>query len=238
MKKVLSHMRQAIQKYDMIDTGDRIAVAVSGGKDSMVMLEGLLRMRDFYPKKFTLGVICIDAGFDGCDFSLIEDYCKKRDVGFHLEKTLIKRVVFEEMKEANPCSLCSRMRRAALCNFAQENGYNKLSLGHNRDDANETLIMNLFYAGKLECFEPKTSYEDRMVTIIRPMISTPEGLIYSVCKRNNLPVMKKICPADGKTKREKVKILIERESAQNKKIKDNIYNAVENMDIFTSKEKE
>ena len=228
-------MRQTVQKYNMIESGDKIAVAVSGGKDSLVMLEALHLLCTFYPHKFSIGAVCIDSGFDGCDFSLIKNFCKERSIDCHVEKTVIKKVVFEEMKETNPCSLCARMRRAALCNVAQEKGYNKLALGHNRDDANETLIMNLLYNGKIECFEPKTSYDDKKITIIRPMISIPEGIIYSACKRNNFPFMKKICPVDGNKKREKTKNLISDLSANNKKIKDNIFNAIEGLEIFTSK---
>ncbi|MBR5507444.1 MAG: tRNA 2-thiocytidine(32) synthetase TtcA [Clostridia bacterium] len=238
MKKILSLMRQAIQKYDMISEGDKILVAVSGGKDSMVMLEGLYLLKNFYPEKFDIGVICIDAGFDGSNFDVIKNFCSNKNIDCHIEKTVIKQVVFEKMKETNPCSLCSRMRRAALCNYAEENGYNKLSLGHNRDDANETFIMNLSGKGKLECFEPKTSYDDRAITIIRPMIFVPEGLIYSACRRNNIPVMKKICPVDGKTKRESTKQMIEFLSKNHPDFKDNIFSAIQSMEIFTSKEKE
>ncbi len=238
MKKILSLMRQAIQKYDMIAKDDKILIAVSGGKDSMVMLEGMFQLQKFYPIKFDIGVICIDAGFDGSDFNIIKKFCNDKNVDCHIEKTVIRQVVFEEMKEKNPCSLCSRMRRAAICNFAQENGYNKLSLGHNRDDANETFVMNLAKNGKLECFEPKTSYDDRAITIIRPMIFIPEGLIFSACKRNNIPVMKKICPVDGKTKRETTKRTLEILSQNNPNFNDNIFKAIQSMEIFTSKERE
>ncbi len=238
MKKVLSLMRQAIQKYDMISEGDKILVAVSGGKDSMVMLEGLHILKKFYPKEFDIGVICVDSGFDGSNFDIIKNFCESKNINCHIEKTVIKEVVFEEMKEQNPCSLCSRMRRAALCNYAEKNNFNKLSLGHNRDDANETFIMNLMGNGKLECFEPKTSYDDRAITIIRPMIFVPEGLIYSSCRRNNIPVMKKICPVDGKTKRENTKQMIEIISRNHPGFKDNIFSAIQSLEIYTSKEKE
>ena len=238
MKKILGLMRKAIQKYNMITKGDRILVAVSGGKDSMVMLEGLNLMKKFYPEEFDIGVICIDSGFNGGDFGIVKNFCNEKNIDCHIEKTIIKQVVFKEMKETNPCSLCSRMRRAALCDYAEKNGYNKLSLGHNRDDANETFIMNLSNNGKLECFEPKTTYDDRAITIIRPMIFVPEGFIYSACKRNNIPIMKKICPVDGKTKREKTKTILDIISKSHPDFKENLFKAIQNMEIFTSKEKE
>jgi len=235
MKKILSAMRRTIQKYNMISDGDKILAAVSGGKDSMVMLKALNELQTFYPKQFALGAICIDIGFADADYDPILKFCNNNKILCHIEKTVIRQVVFDEMQEKSPCSLCARMRRAALCNKAEELGYNKIALGHNRDDANETLLMNIFKNGKIECFEPYTKYDDRNITIIRPLLEIPEGIISSCAKRNNIPVMKKVCPVDGKTDREKTKELIDSLSKNNKKIKTNIFSAIEKLDYFANK---
>ncbi len=236
MKRILSLTRQAIQKYNMISAGDRIAVALSGGKDSFVLLEAMNRLKSFYPKKFDLGVIYIDIGFEKSNSDVIDEYCKKAGICCHIEKSVIKEVVFDENNSKNPCSLCSRMRRACLCQAAKKYGYNKLALGHNRDDANETLLMNLFYNGKAECFEPKTFYEDIDIEIIRPLIMCDEKLIGVAAKKYSLPVCEKLCPVDGKTDREKIKNFILQLSKDNPKISDNIFSAVGKLEMFKSKE--
>ena len=235
MKRILSIMRSTIQKYNMINEGDRIAAAVSGGKDSMVMLEALRRLREFYPQKFELGAICIDIGFEGADFSDVENYCRDKAIECHVEKTVIKTVVFDKMKEKSPCSLCARMRRAALCNTAEKLGYNKIALGHNREDANETLLMNIFKNGKIECFEPVTDYDDKNICIIRPMVAVPEGLMAAGCKRNGIPVTDKVCPVDGYTDRQWIKNMIKEMSAENKNLAKNIFASIEKHECFASK---
>ncbi len=235
MKRILSLVRSAVQDYAMIQENDRIAVAVSGGKDSMVMLDALNRFKNFYPVVFSIGVICIDIGFDNTDFSPIQNYCNEIGIECHIEKTVIKKVVFDEMKEKNPCSLCSRMRRAALCSCAEKLGYNKIALGHHRDDANETFLMNIIYNGKAECFEPVTSYEDKKITIIRPMVRVSEGKIFSYAKKSGIPTLEKVCPADGKTDRENIKKLIKNLNLKNKNISKNIFSAVEKHESFSLK---
>lgn len=235
MKRIMSIMRSTIQKYDMIHEGDKIAAAVSGGKDSMVMLEALGQLREFYPQRFELGAICIDIGFEGADFSSVEKYCRDKAIDCHIEKTVIKTVVFDKMKEKSPCSLCARMRRAALCGTAEKLGYNKIALGHNREDANETLLMNIFKNGKIECFEPVTCYDDKNICIIRPMVAVPEGLIAAARKRNAIPVSEKVCPVDGHTDRQKIKNMIRQMSAENKNIAKNIFASIEKHECFASK---
>ena len=236
MKRILSLTRQAIQKYNMVKDGDRIAVALSGGKDSFMLLEAMNRLKNFYPANFEIGAIYIDIGFEKSNSDTISEYCKKHDVNCHIEKSIIKEVVFDETKTKNPCSLCSRMRRASLCQTAVKYGYNKLALGHNKDDANETLLLNIFCNGKVECFEPRTFYEDINLEIIRPLIMCEEKLIDITAKKYNLPVCEKLCPIDGKTDREKTKNIIRNLSKDNHKISDNIFSAIQKLEMFRSKE--
>lgn len=236
MKRILSLTRQAIQKYNMINEGDKIAVALSGGKDSFVLFEAMNRLKAFYPVNFELGAIYIDIGFDENNSDTISEYCTQSGITCHIEKSVIKEVVFDKTQTKNPCSLCSRMRRACLCQTAKEHGYNKIALGHNKYDANETLLLNIFYNGKTECFEPRTFYEDIDLEIIRPLIMCDEKIISSAAKRYELPVCKKVCPIDGKTDREKIKNIIADISAINPKISDNIFSAIQKLEFFTSKE--
>ncbi|MBQ4527876.1 MAG: tRNA lysidine(34) synthetase TilS [Clostridia bacterium] len=237
MKRILSLLRKTINKYDMIKTDDTIAIAVSGGKDSMVLLEAMYRYQKFSPIHFEIGVIYIDIGFEDNNCSVIENICKNYSIPFVCENTFIKHVVFDVDTVKNPCSLCSRMRRAALCDTAKRYGYNKIALGHNRDDANETLMLNLLRNAKIECFEPKTTYDDVGITIIRPLVATPEHEIYSCARRLNLPICQKNCPADGNTDRERIKQLIHSISNEIPDVKKNIFSAIQKLSEFSSKEK-
>lgn len=232
MKKLLSLSRQAIKTYNMIDDGDTLAVGLSGGKDSLVMLIILNSLKNFYPKKFEIKAISIDLGFENTDFFAISEFCSDLGIEFHVIKTQIKEIVFDSLKEKSPCSLCSKMRRAALCEAAKNLNCNKLSLGHNKDDAIETFVMNIIYNGKAMCFEPVTNYDDTQITLIRPLIFTDEYLIKKFAEKNALPVMKKICPADGNTKREDTKNLIKNINFINKKAKNNIFTAIKNLPEF------
>ena len=236
MKKILSLTRQAIQKYNMIRSGDCVAIALSGGKDSFILCESLKLLRNFYPEKFDIGVIYINIGFEKTNSEIIYNYCKKSNIQCHIENSIIKDVVFDKMQSKNPCSLCSRMRRAILCETAKKLGYNKIALGHNKNDANETFLMNLMYNGKIECFEPRTRYEDIDIEIIRPLILCDEKIIRCCATKYSLPVCEKICPADGKTDREKIKKLISTLSQDNPKIKDNVFSAIQKQEIYRSKE--
>ena len=232
MQKILSLMRQAIQTYNMIDNGDVIAIGVSGGKDSLVLLRAMHCFKTFYPKQFDIKAITIDSGFENADFTEVQKLCKKLDVEYIIEKTDIKKIVFDKKKEKSPCSLCSKMRRAALCDIAKNTGCNKIALGHNRDDAIETFVMNITYNGKAMCFEPVTHYEDINITLIRPLIYVQEYILSKCAKENNLPIVKKICPADGNTKREEIKKLISSIQSNNKNAKKNIFTAIKNLPEF------
>ena len=200
-------MRSACQQYDMINDGDRIAVGVSGGKDSVCLLAAMANLRRFYPCKFELVAITIDPRFGGeeGDYSQIEELCKKLDVEYIIKRTRLAEVIFDIRKESNPCSLCARMRRGALHDAAKEAGCNKIALGHHLDDVAETFIMNLFNGGTLDCFMPVTYLSRKDIYMIRPLIFARESDCARVVRRENLPVVKSKCPADGHTERQEVK---------------------------------
>ena len=200
-------MRSACQQYDMISDGDRIAVGVSAGKDSLALLAAMAKLREFYPAKFDIVAITVDMRFedrDG-DFSEIKRLCEKIGVEYIIKSTNLYKLIFEAREESNPCSLCSKMRRGALNLTAKEAGCNKVALGHHLDDVAETFIMNLFNGGTLDCFQPVTYLDRQDITVIRPMIFARESDCARVARRENLPVKKSLCPADGNTEREEVK---------------------------------
>jgi len=203
-------MRAACQQYEMINDGDRIAIGVSGGKDSMALLAGMANLRRFYPAKFDIVAITLDPRFgnvDG-DFSAIEELCKKLDVEYVIKRTQLAEVIFDIRKESNPCSLCARMRRGALHDAAKEHGCNKIALGHHLDDLAETFIMNLFNGGTLDCFMPVTYLSRKDIYMIRPMIFARESDCARVCRKEDLPTVKSKCPADGTTERQDVKEML------------------------------
>lgn len=232
MQKILSLMRQAVQVYNMIDNKDVIAVGVSGGKDSLVLLTAMHTFKSFCPKKFDIKAITIDSGFENTDFTHVKKMCKELDIEYIIEKTDIKEIVFDRKKEKSPCSLCSKMRRAALCTAAKNAGCNKIALGHNRDDAIETFIMNTINNGNAMCFEPVTMYEDIDLMLIRPLVYAPEYIITKCAKEHNLPVVNKFCPADGNTKREETKRFISDIRLINKNASKNIFTAIKKLPEF------
>ena len=210
MQKLLSHMRAACQQYEMIKEGDRIAIGVSGGKDSIALLAGMANLRRFYPEKFDIVAITLDPRFGGvdADYSGIEELCKKLDVEYIIKRTQLAEVIFDIRKESNPCSLCARMRRGALHDAAIAAGCNKIALGHHLDDLAETFIMNLFNGGTLDCFMPVTYLSRKDIYMIRPMIFARESDCARVVRRENLPIVKSNCPADGTTERQEVKEML------------------------------
>lgn len=207
MQKVLGHMRKAIQEFDLIQDGDKIAVGISGGKDSLVLLNGLALLRRFIGIEYEIVAITLDPRFNGQegDYSSVQKLCDNLGIEYRIIPTDIGEIVFNIRKEPNPCSLCARMRRGALHDASVEAGCNKLALGHHYNDAVETFVMNLFNEGRIGCFSPKTYLSKKGIWLIRPMVLTPEKEIRSACKRNGLEVVKSKCPADGHTNREKTK---------------------------------
>lgn len=226
MKRMLSFVRRAVDDYGMIDDGDKIAVGISGGKDSLALLSTLAAMRRFYPKKYDIVAITVDMGFKDMDFSPIAKFCESLDVEYKIAKTEIAKIIFEVRKEPNPCSLCAKMRRGALHLAAVEAGCNKVALGHHYDDAVETFIMNLFNEGRLGCFSPKSYLSNRQITLIRPMLYATEKDVIYFARRQELPVITSPCPEDHATERENTKKLLAELDKTNKGIKHRIFHAM------------
>ena len=210
LQRILSFVRRAVDDYGMIADGDKIAVGISGGKDSLTLLASLAALRRFYPAKFDLVALTVDMGFEGVDLSPIATFCQALDVPFIVEKTDIAKVIFEIRKESNPCSLCAKMRRGALHARAKAEGCNKIALGHHFDDAVETFMLNLFHEGRLGCFSPVTYLSRRDLTLIRPLLYAQEKDVRYYVKHADpsLPVMKSPCPEDGETERETMKVML------------------------------
>ena len=212
MNKILSYVRRCVEDYDMIHAGDRVAVGVSGGKDSLTLLAALAKLREFYPKPFTVEAITLDMGHaDGipaADFSQVAELCQQLDVPYTILKSEVQHIIFDLRKEKNPCSMCAKMRRGALHNAMQERGIKKIALGHHYDDAIETFFMSLIFEGRLSCFQPVTYLDRTGITQIRPLLYCGESLIRNTAQRLELPIVKNPCPADGSTKRQEIKELI------------------------------
>ena len=227
MKRLLSYTRRAIDDYSMIEEGDKIAVGVSAGKDSLTLLCAMAYLRRFYPKKFDLIAITIDMGFDGgMDFTPIKELCEKLDVPYHIIPTQISKIIFDVRKESNPCSLCAKMRRGALHNAAKELGCTSVALGHHFDDVVETFMLNLFFEGRLGCFSPVTHLSRVGIKLIRPMIYMPEKDVKEFTNKNELPVITSPCPADKTTERESMKQLLHSLERENKGLRYRIFGAI------------
>ena len=231
MQKMMGLMRRCIDDYHMIEAGDRIAVGVSGGKDSLTLLTVLAALRAYYPKPFELEALSIDMGLGGMDFAPVEALCRKLDVPFTLRHTEIGKIIFDYRKEKNPCSMCAKMRRGALNDLISEHGFNKVALGHHFDDAVETMLMSLLYEGRIGCFEPVTYLSRTGVTQIRPMLYVGEQEIEHFAARMQLPVVHNTCPADKHTKRQEVKELIVTLQAQYPDLKTKIFGAMQRLPL-------
>ena len=208
MKKVLGCIRKACEDFDLIKDGDRIGVGVSGGKDSLLLLYALALYRKFSKARFTLVGLTLTLGLAPTDTSAIAALCEKLEVPYVVRETQIGKVIFEERKEKNPCSLCAKMRRGALNELAKEVGCNKVALGHHRDDAIETLLLSMFYEGRMHTFHPVTYLSRSNLTQIRPMVYLSEKHVIHMVKELDLPVVPSPCPANGYTKREEMKELL------------------------------
>ena len=236
MQKILGYLRKAIEHYNMIDEGDKIAVALSGGKDSITLLKGLKALQRFYPKQFELIAISVNPGFDFFDTNFLQETCDEIGVPFIEAKSDIKEIVFDIRKEKNPCSLCANLRRGILNSYAIEQGCNKLALGHNEDDVLETFFLNMLYAGNLSTFAP-VSYMDRSkITLIRPLIYAPEKEIRKFIKRENIQVMVKNCPMDGVSKREEIKDMLYDLTIKIPNVRANLMGAIKRANINGWKE--
>ena len=210
MKKTLGCIRKADTDFSMISSGDRIAVGVSGGKDSLLLLHALSLYRKFSHKDFSLFAVTVSLGLEPFDVSGIRDLCGQLDVPYIVKNTRIGEIIFDYRHEKNPCALCTKMRRAVLAGTCREIGCNKLALGHHREDAVETLLMSLFYEGRFHTFHPKTVMSRTGVTVIRPLVYLPESHVRHMNRILSLPVVPSPCPANGKTARAEMEELIRR----------------------------
>ena len=208
MQRILSYMRKAIEDYNMIEENDKIAICLSGGKDSITMLHAFKALQRFYPKKFDIIAISINPGFEFFDTKLLQNICDKLEIPLFIENSHAQEIVFEIRKEKNPCSLCANLRRGAINSIARREGCNKIALGHNEDDVLETFLLNLLYTGSIGTFSPVSFMDRSGITLIRPLIYTPEKETKRFIKKNNLSVMPKMCPMDGTSKREDMKQML------------------------------
>ena len=208
MQHILGLVRRCVEDYRMIAPNDRLAVGVSGGKDSLLTLVALAKLRRFYPIPFTLEAITLEMGMPGMDFSPVAALCEKLEVPYQRIQVPVYQIVFEERREKNPCSLCAKLRRGSLNTALTERGIHKIALGHHYDDAIETLLMNLLFEGRIGCFQPVTYLNRTGVTQIRPLLYCREDEIRRTAERLRLPVVHNPCPADGSSRRQEVKELI------------------------------
>ena len=226
MQKLMGLMRRCVDDYDMISAGDKIAVGVSGGKDSLVLLVLLAGLKQYFNKPFELEAITIDMGL-GMDYSPIEQLCTQIGVPYTIVKTEIAPIIFDHRKEKNPCSMCAKMRRGALNQAILDRGFNKLALGHHYDDAVETFVMNLLFEGRIGCFQPVTNLDRTGIVQIRPMLYIHEKTVDNFSRRKELPVIENRCPVDKSTKREEVKQLVYNLSQTYPDLKERIFGAMQ-----------
>ena len=231
MRLILSHLRRCIEDYDMIQEGDKIAVGVSGGKDSLVLLYAMAKLKEFYPVPFELHAITVHPGVPDMDFGRVAALCGELNVPYHLLETEIFDIIFNHRKEKNPCSMCAKMRRGAIHNAMAELGLNKIALGHHYDDAVETFFLSLFYEGRLSCFQPVTYLDRTGVTQIRPLLYCSEGMVRGAAQRTELPIVHNPCPADGNTRRQEVKDLVAELSKTYPKLKEYVFGAMQRLPL-------
>ncbi len=226
MQKLTGLVRRCVDDYNMIEEGDRIAVGVSGGKDSLVLLVLLAALRTYFNKPFELEAITIDMGL-GMDYGPVQRLCDELKVPYTIVKTEIAPIIFDHRKEKNPCSMCAKMRRGALNQAILDRGFNKLALGHHYDDAVETFLMSLLFEGRISCFQPVTNLDRTGIIQIRPMLYIHERTVDNFAKRRDLPVIENRCPVDKTTKREEVKALIFNLSQTYPDLKERIFGAMQ-----------
>ena len=228
LQQVLSYIRRAVDDYQMIEENDHIAVGISGGKDSLTLLYGLHGLMRFYPKPFQIHAVTVDLGFDNLDLGKIKELCKSLEIPYTIVRTDIADIIFNQRKEYNPCSLCAKMRKGALNEAIKAAGCNKVAYAHHKDDVVETMLLSLIYEGRFHTFSPVT-YLDRLdLTVIRPLMYMNEADVIGFIHKNNVPVVKSPCPADGYTKREYVKNLLQTLNRENPGVKERMFTAIQN----------
>ena len=230
MQKLMGLVRRCVDDYHMIEAGDKIAVGVSGGKDSLVLLVLLAGLREYFDKPFELEAITIDMGL-GMDYSGVQALCDRLGVPYTIVETQIAPIIFDHRKEKNPCSMCAKMRRGALNQAILEKGFNKLALGHHYDDAVETFLMSLIFEGRISCFQPVTNLDRTGIIQIRPMLYIHERTVDNFAMRQNLPVLENRCPVDKTTKRAEIKELIYTLSQTYPDLKERIFGAMQRLPL-------
>lgn len=228
LQKVMSLVRKAVDDYNMIEENDKIAIGISGGKDSLTLLCALNGLKRFYPKKFDIVAVTVDLGFKNINFDELKAFCSKLGVEYHIVTTDIYDIIFESRKEQNPCSLCAKMRKGALNEFAKKMNCNKIAYAHHKDDVVETMMMSLIYEGRLHTFSPVTYLDRTELTVIRPLIYMEEADVKGFVNKAGLPVLKSACPVDGYTKREYVKNLIKDINSESNGVKSRMFSAITN----------
>lgn len=231
LQQLYSYVRRAADDYQMISPGDKIAVGISGGKDSLALLYALSGLRRFYPVHFELTAITVDLGLPHMDYEGVQVLCEQLQVDYHIVPTQIAEILFDKRKEASPCSLCSKLRKGALNRRAAELGCSKIAYAHHMDDLIETMFLSLIYEGRFYAFSPVTYLEDTGLTVIRPLMYVPEANITGFRNKYNLPVVANTCPADGATRREYVKNLVRSINIENPGAKKRIFHAIMNGNI-------
>lgn len=228
LQRLYSLTRQAMDDYQLIEDGDRIAIGISGGKDSLTLLYALQGLQKFYPKHFELEAVTVDLGYPGFDLGAILQLCQSFQVPYTVIPTQIGKIVFEERHESNPCALCAKLRKGAFNEHIKTLGCNKIAYAHHKDDVVETMLLSLMYEGRFHSFSPKT-YLDRMdLTVIRPLIYVSESDVIGFRNKYHLPVVKSPCPADGYTRRQYVKELLQALNRENPGVKERMFSAVVN----------
>ena len=228
LQQVLSYVRKAVDDYHMIEDGDKIAVGISGGKDSLTLLYALHGLQRFYPHRFTIHAVTVDLGFENLNLDKIRGLCESLQVEYTIVKTDIAKIIFEDRKESNPCSLCAKMRKGALNDAIKATGCNKVAYAHHKDDVVETMLMSLIFEGRFHTFSPVT-YLDRMdLTVIRPLMYMNEADVIGFVNKHQVPVVKSPCPADGYTKREYIKNLLRQLNLDNPGVKERMFTAIKN----------
>lgn len=231
IQKLLSHVRRAVDDYEMIEEGDKIAIGVSGGKDSLCLMIAMNQLRRFYPKKFEIEAITVSLGLEGASYDGIAKLCESIGVNYTVVDTHIGPIVFHERKEKNPCSLCSKMRKGALNDMAVQLGCNKVALGHNKDDVVETFFMSLFYEGRMNCFAPVSYLDRKDIYSIRPLMYVPEFEAKNFVVKQGIDIVKNPCLIDGSTKRQETKEMLAELGKNYENLQEKVFGAIKRSDL-------
>jgi len=226
LQKLYSYVRRALDDYGLIQNNDKIAIGISGGKDSLTLLYALAGIREFYPINFQIVAITVDLGFNNMDYSKVQKLCEELQVEYHIISTQIAQIVFEERTESSPCALCAKMRKGALISLAKELGCTKIAYAHHMEDFIETSLLSLLFEGRFYCFPPLTYFEDCDLAVIRPLMYVPLADIIGFKNKYELPIVKNSCPVDGKTKREYVHNLLNELNHEHPGVKKRLFHAI------------